>query len=115
MSEIPKRSWAALTEEEVARREPELLKRKRLSLTASDSLDQSEAWRVPVGDALLWPILTEGSTEVPTGRRIPNSAFAYLRNHCDVDLATPEFSFSKRGRAFIGNVTGKAPRKKSRT
>lgn len=58
---------------------------------------------LPLGAVLTWPIDVE-ETGSEGGRRIPLAAFAHLRNAHNMDLSAPQFTFSKRGKAFYMDI-----------
>lgn len=67
-------------------------------------VEQMPALMIDLADVLVWPIDVEQSErENPPGVRIPLLAFYRLRHH-GVDLATSEFTFAKRGKAFFLGV-----------
>ncbi len=63
--------------------------------------DQQPGLMVDWKDVLVWPVDAEPRVgREPEGLRIPFPAFGRLRYH-GVDVATPAFTFSKRGREFF--------------
>ena len=62
------------------------------------------ALMVELRDVLVWPVdVEESGREDVEGVRIPLLAFERLRRH-GVDLAGPEFTFAKRGKAFYMGI-----------
>ena len=67
---------------------------------------------VNMPDVLVWPVdLEEPSKKHPNGGRIPFAALLRLRTAHDIDLATPAFTFARRGKAFYFEVVKQAARR----